>query len=152
MIAGALPVLTWTWGLGSFCVSAVRALATAVVAVVAVLRIAGFDSSDSRMRRPALNLTVLFAGTGTRSSVFGFWAMRGARCLTSKTPKSRNSRRFPSAISSMTISRNSWTICFATTLLWPVRCAIWSTRTFLVIVFMVFYLSIRVVDAVDESF
>ena len=39
-------------------------------------------SADHRalpfIKRPTLNLTVRFAGTGTRSSVLGFCAIRGA--------------------------------------------------------------------------
>ncbi len=45
------------------------------------------------MSRPILNFTVRFIGTSTRSSVLGFWAVREARVLVSKTPKSRNSKR-----------------------------------------------------------
>ncbi len=134
MIAGALPVLTWTCGVGSgVCVAVAGVVEAGVVeagvveaGVVEVVEVveAGMASRRSRIRRPALNLTVLLAGTGTRSRVLGFWAMRGALFLTSKTPKSRNSRRLPWAISSMTMSRNSCTICLVSTLFWPVRCAI----------------------------
>ena len=88
----------------------------------------------SFMSRPTLNLTVFLAGTGTRSSVLGFWAIRGARCLISKTPKSRNSRRLPRASSRMTLFRKLCTVLLTAVRSCPVSTAMRSIKSFFVVV------------------
>ena len=88
------------------------------------------------MRRPTLNLTVRLAGTGTRSSVLGFCAIRGARSRISNTPKSRNSRRFPSLSSRMTFTRKLWTVALTAVRFWLVSSAMRSIRSFFVVVDM----------------
>ena len=94
------------------------------------------DSPESFnfMIRPTLNFTVRFSGTLTRSRVLGFCAMRAARTLLSKTPKSRNSRRLPCPNSSMISSRKFWMIRLTTTRLLPVLSAIRSMSSFFVTV------------------
>ena len=56
-----------------------------------------FDGSifrtNSSISLPGLNVTTFFDGTYTLSPVRGLRAFRGARCLTSKTPKLRSSIR-----------------------------------------------------------
>ena len=80
-------------------------------AVASAERRLSFDALDESSHR--LLMTAL-ARTGTRSRVLGFWAMRGARARISKTPKSRNSMRFPAPSSRMRLSRNAWTVFFTT--------------------------------------
>ena len=57
-------------------------------------RFSGFIfRTSSSISLPGLNVTTFFDGTYTLSPVRGFRALRGARCLTSKTPKFRSSIR-----------------------------------------------------------
>ena len=84
--------------------------------------------------RPALKRMALRSGTGTGSRVLGFCAIRAARCFTSKTPKSRNSKRLPSASSSTMPSRKSCTMSRTSVRRIPVKSAIRSTSSFFVVV------------------
>ncbi len=95
------------------------------------------------INRPALKRTALRSGTGTGSRVLGFCAIRAARCFTSKTPKSRNSRRLPSASSSTMPSRKSCTMSRTSVRRIPVKSAMRSTSSFFVVVPTVTPFSVR---------
>ena len=90
--------------------------------------------TSSFISRPTLNFTTFFAGTLTFSRVRGFWALRAARSLISKTPNSRNSSRLPLPSSLMISSRNIWMTSFVTTFVWPVFSAMRLTSSFFVTV------------------
>jgi len=80
---------------------------------------------------PRLELDSTFRRDVDRFERLGVLAMRAARCTTSKTPNSLNSSLFPSPISAITPSRNSWMICLMMTRLVLVLSATRSTSTLL---------------------
>jgi hypothetical protein len=92
---------------------------------------------------PGWKVSTFFDGTVNWVFVRGLRALRGARCLISKMPKFRSSKRPVFNKTSKTLSRNRWTTSLA---------VIWSVWLWTAISRMIsFFVKINLLDGADSS-